>query len=116
MNLIPFSLPSGTTWWLLGSVVLNPTKQPCCNMVLLMLLLVMVSLLDLRLRKEEGGVVVVVVMLGGTWVRKGWPFARKLRDWSKVMHNKGEFPLPISTMLITSWGVAVLVILGGAIW
>lgn len=110
MNLIPFSLPSGTTWWLLASVVLNPTKQPCCCKVLL--LLAMVSLLDLKSRKGEGVDVVVVVMLGGTWVRKGWPFTRKLRDWSKDMDNKGE--LPISTVLITSCGVAVLVMLGGA--
>jgi hypothetical protein len=99
MNRIPFSLPSGTTWRLLGSVVLNPTKQPCCKVVVL-------SLLDCELRK-----VVVVVMLGGTWVRKGWPFARK-HDWSKVIDKGGG--LVMSTRPIMFRGVTVFVMLGGA--
>jgi hypothetical protein len=100
MNRIPFSLPSGTTWRLLGSVVLNPTKQPCCKVV------VVLSLLDFELRK------VVVVMLGGTWVRKGWPFARK-HDLSKVIDKGGG--LVMSTRPIMFRGsVAVLVMLGGA--
>lgn len=43
-------------------------------------------------------------------MRKGWPFARKHESF-KVMDKGG---LVISTRPITSMGVAVLVMLGGA--
>jgi heme O synthase-like polyprenyltransferase len=71
---------------------------------------VVLSLLDCELRKVV--VVVVVVMLGGTWVRKGWPFARK-HDWSKVIDKGGGLVMSTRPNMFRG-SVAVLVMLGGA--
>lgn len=97
---MPLSLPRGATCRLLGSLALKPIKQPPQEAVLT--------------AEEKGGEVVgVAIMLEGTWVRNGWPLARKFED-CKVMEkgvSASELLLLASTRLNMS-SAEVLVILG----
>lgn len=71
MNRIPLSFPIGATWRLLGSLELNPRKQP-----------------------EEPAVDFPVVMFGGTSERMTWPLAVKFEP-SRVISGLAE-PLILS--------------------